>query len=93
LTDAEQKFAETEKEFQKADSKTSKLQEEFEERKKAQATAQKAHENAQEDLRVAQITAEDSSRRYKEKVETVKKAAEACYVDAPAAPTASPPSP
>ena len=99
LTDAEQKFTEAEKEL-KADSNTSKLQEKFEEKKKAQANAQKAHENAQkthekaqEDLRVAQITAEDSSRRYKEKVETLKKAAEACYVDAPAAPTASPPSP
>ena len=75
--------------LQKLVPKTSKLQKEFEERKKRPP----AYEKAQEDLRIAQITAENYSRRFKEKVETVEEAAKACYVDAPAAPAASPQSP
>jgi hypothetical protein len=93
LTDAGQKLTKAEEELQRADSKTSKLQEEFEEKKKAHANAQKAHEKAQKDLRDAKIIAENASMVFKKKDEAVKKAAEVCYVDALAAPTASPPSP
>jgi hypothetical protein len=85
---AERKFTEAENALQKAGSKTPKLQGEFEKWKKV-------HEEAQENLRKANITAEHNSTRYREKVEAVEKAAKACYVDAPAsaAPTASPSSP
>jgi len=82
---AERKFKEAEDELQKADSKTSELQKKFEDSKKAYDTAQKR-------LLDAKKTAEENTRRFREKAETVKEAAKACYVDAPA-PTSLPPSP
>jgi hypothetical protein len=85
---AERKFTEAKNDLQKADPKTPERQGEFEKWKKA-------HEKAQQDLVKHTEDAESNLARYKDKLETVKKVAETCYVDAPAsaAPIAAPPSP
>jgi hypothetical protein len=91
LIEAEQKLIKAEEELQKAASKTSKLQEDFEEKKNARANAQEAHEKAQQDLREAKTNAENAAMVFRKKDEAAKKAAEICYVDTPppSAPTAS----